>query len=224
MYTVVTFSYLLLPLALFLAKGQWKSVVPILLAAYGIFCFTYLYIDAERVPKAYQAVYAFSFTSIEYLVFAGLFFAALKTKSFRQIILGLSAAFLCFQVFSYLNNNGREFRLDTISIGIETILVFVYTFLFFYENMKSNTPINLYNSFAFWIAVGILTYLGVSFFLYILANDMNNEEIDLYWPVTFVAETIKNLVFCVAILKYGSKPNDSKKNLSHSQGNVPHLI
>jgi len=224
LYTILTFSYLLLPLTLLFAKKQWKDLVPILLAAYGVFAFTYLLIDPAKVPVRYQAAYALSYTSIEYLFFSFLFFNAIKSRLFRKVILMLSVAFLVFQVVFYFQVKDDQFRLDTIPIGVETILLFIYTFFFFYDSMKVTSHFNLYNSFAFWIAVGILLYLGVSFFLYILANDMNQEEIDLYWPVTYVAEMIKNLVFCVAIFMYRPKNNDPKKNFRASQDGIPHLI
>jgi hypothetical protein len=199
-------------------------LVPLLVAVYGLFAFCYLIVDPVKVPVQYRAAYALSYTTIEYLFFAFLFFKALHTASFRKIILALSVAFILFQVIYYFNVRDDRFRLDTVPIGVETILLFVYTFFFFYESMKSSHQINLYSSFAFWVAIGILLYLGASFFLFILANDLRTQEIETFWDVTYVAETIKNIVFCVAILTYVSNPNQPKKNMSRSPDSVPHLI
>ncbi|RZJ60912.1 MAG: hypothetical protein EOO45_23885 [Flavobacterium sp.] len=196
----------------------------VLLAAYGIIAFSYLRLEIKDLDLNLKAAYAVSYTTIEYLFFASFFYLSMKNKGFRRLILALSAAFVVFQVLFFINVKDDNFRLDTIPIGVETILLFIYTFCFFYENMKSSSDVNLYNSFGFWIAVGILLYLGVSFFLYILANDMNQQEIDLYWPVTYVAEMIKNLVFCVAIFMYRPKNHDPKKNFRPSQDGIPHLI
>ena len=125
----------------------------------------------------------------------------------------------------YFNVKDNQFRLDTIPIGVETILLFIYIFIFFYDTLRSTKQVDIYNNFGFWIAVGILLYLGVSFFFYILANDMLIDEIDQYWVVTFIAEMIKNIMFCIAIIMYlPKKKNLPNQRLHQSQDSIPHLI
>jgi hypothetical protein len=65
-----------------------------------------------------------------------------------------------------------------------------------------------------------LIYLGGSFFINILANDMEQTEKDKYWILTYIAETIKNILFGVAIIIFSRKSNEkaSSKTLS-----VPYL-
>lgn len=224
MYTILTFSYLILPLVFLLQKNKRKELVLILLAVYGIFAFSFLRLDITKLPLILRAAYALSYTVIEYLFFASFFYLSIPSTKIKRLILFLSAGFVVFAVLFFYSLRNNPFRLDTIPIGVETILLFIYIFIYIYDSLQNAKQTDIYNNFGFWIAVGILLYLGVSFFLYILANDMAQEEIDLYWPVTYVAETIKNLVFCVAIFKYGSKPNDSKKKLTPSHDSVPHLI
>jgi len=73
----------------------------------------------------------------------------------------------------------------------------VFCFYFFYEQLKEAvTPI--YDHFFFWIAIGLTIYLAGSFFMYIMGNDMSKEELEEYWFITYVFDTIKNLFFVIS--------------------------
>ena len=110
-------------------------------------------------------------------------------------------------------------RLDSVPIGIETILVLVYIFFFFYEFSKRPTGNYIYNHYCFWIAVGILIYLGGSFFFYILFNHLNEEEINTFGNITYIAEVIKNVLFVTALFVYDKNPIRIKKEPT----SVPYL-
>src|SRR6185369_13387966 len=91
--------------------------------------------------------------------------------------------------------------IDTFPIGFETILILVFTFYFFYEQLKESvTPI--YDQFFFWIAIGIIIYLCGSFFMYILGNDIPRKQLEEYWFITFIFETVKNLFFVASGLVF----------------------
>jgi len=172
----------------------------------------------------FRAAYALSFTTLEYLFLASFLYLSIVNKKVKQLITTLSAAFIIFLVFFYFNVTLSRFRLDTIPIGLETILLFVYIFIFFYDTLKTNKQIDIYTHYGFWIAIGILLYLGVSFFIYILANDMLEHEIEQFWFVTYIAEIIKNIMFCVAIVMYIPKNGKSKNRLQKNSDSIPHLI
>ena len=111
-------------------------------------------------------------------------------------------------------------KLDSISIGIETILVFIYIFYFFYEFSKNTKDFFIYNHYGFWLAVGIMIYLGGSFFFYILINSLTESEIDKFKNMTYVAEITKNLLFAFSIFIYKKHPINKPQN--HSK-NIPNL-
>ena len=109
--------------------------------------------------------------------------------------------------------------MDSVPIGIETILIFIYIFCFFYESSKLTKDNYIYNQYCFWIAVGILIYLGGSFFFYILIDHLDKAEIDSFGNLTFLAEIIKNILFSAAILIYARQP----KKTSKKPPTVPYL-
>jgi len=78
----------------------------------------------------------------------------------------------------------------------------------------------IYNHYTFWIAVGIMIYLGGSFFFYILINSLTVSEIEKFGNMTYVAEIIKNLLFAFSIFIYKRHPVNKVKN--HSK-KIPNL-
>lgn len=130
----------------------------------------------------------------------------------------ITVLFVVFQII-YITTITHK-RLDSIPIGVETILVFIYIFFFFYEFSKQIKDVFIYNHYSFWIAVGIMIYLGGSFFFYILINNLNTDEVDRYGDMTYVAETIKNLLFALSIYVYKKFPVNKIHN--HPK-NIPHL-
>jgi len=219
LYTALIFSYLLLPLILLFFKSKRKDSVMVLLAAYGIFAFAFLFV--EKIPVRLQFLYAVTYTSIEYLFFTALLFMNIQSKSLRKIMVVLSLGFLIFQIIFFFR--GTLGRIDSIPVGIESILLFSYVFFFFYEIMRNPNQTSFSGHPCFWIAIGIMVYLGGSFFLYILANELPEKEYNKYWFVTYIAEIAKNLLFCVAMIMYVPKKNNSS-TLSRNSDTIPHLI
>lgn len=214
MFTVVTYSYLILPLYFILIKARLKDKLLVLLALYGVLFFALLKtyeIFESNIPNNYfQGVY----TLLEYSFFSYLFWVNTHSKTFKKLIIVVSLLFSLFQFF-YITSVKFE-RLDSISIGIETILVFIYIFYFFYEFSKNTKGVFIYNHYGFWLAVGIMIYLGGSFFFYILINNLDENEVDKFGTMTYVADIIKNLLFAFSIYMYkkhpiNKTPNHSKK-------------
>ena len=218
MLTIVTYSYLLLPLCFILIKGKFKHRILALLVLYGILffglLFSYGYLPQNFINNYFQGLY----TLLEYSFFAYFFWFTIQSKGFRKIILLISILFGLYQFFYITSVN--FIRLDSISIGIETILVFIYIFYFFYEFSKNTKDVFIYNHYGFWLAVGIMINLGGSFFFYILINSLTDKEIDKFKNMTYVAEIIKNLLFTFSIFIYKKHPVNKPQN--HSK-NIPNL-
>jgi hypothetical protein len=215
---IVTYSYLLLPLCFILIKGKFKHRILALLVLYGIvffgLLFIYDYLPQNFLNNYFQGLY----TLLEYSFFAYFFWFTIQSKGFRKIIIIISILFGLYQFFYITSVN--FIRLDSISIGIETILVFIYIFYFFYEFSKNTKDVFIYNHYGFWLAVGIMIYLGGSFFFYILINSLTDNEIDKFSNMTYVAEIIKNLLFAFSIFIYKKHPVNKPQN--HSK-NIPNL-
>lgn len=203
-YYIVAFSYLVLPVSFFFLKNKKRNLLPILLLAYGVVCFCFLFFyeyysaDLPRTTKHYLRAF---YTFFEYAAFAFLFWANLRNRLLKNLIVIFSISFLLFQVVYSITSKVQ--RLDSIPIGIETILILVYIFFFFYEFSKNLTSTYIYNHYCFWIAVGVLIYLGGSLFFYLSINQLSKDERIAFGNFTYVAEIIKNILFALSLFIYG---------------------
>ena len=60
---------------------------------------------------------------------------------------------------------------------------------------------SIFKNYLFWISIGLLLYLGGSFFFNILVTEMSLAEFDNYYHYTYIAELVKNILFLVALFK-----------------------
>jgi hypothetical protein len=149
------------------------------------------------------------FTIIESLFFAGLFYTIIKKQSLRKLIIVATIVFsislIVYYYYNYIVLKGRPV-LDSIPIGIETILIFVFTFFYFYEQMNDTTSLFIYSKPSFWAVLGILLYLAGSFFIYIFANQVTVKELGKYWIITNISSILKNIFFTIAIYIQANQP------------------
>jgi len=219
-FYILLSSFLLLPLA-FVLNLKHKTWMTLLLALYGVcFCvFNYLAYNKQLnklLPKQQIDTLYNVYTYTEYLVFASILWANIPRKGPRIFILISSILFAAFMVL-YTTSYQIQ-KIDAIPIGIETILLFIYIFFFFSDYFAKTATEYVYNHYCFWICVGILIYLGGSFFLNILANNISN--IHDYWYLTYIAETIKNALFVIAIFLISKRIDEKVKSKVHA---IPYL-
>jgi hypothetical protein len=194
-----------------------------MIGLYGITIFSVLSAYIYRLINATFLYFTF-FTFLEYFFFTSILWLNIFNKRLRLIIVMFSILFIGFQVVSYfitLNSKTQSNEyLDSFSIGIETILIFIYISFFFYESFKNLTDEHIYTKPCFWVTIGMLVYLGGTFFFNILLNHMDQSQVAKYWYLTYIADTIKNVFFCVAMIIYARFPYKEK---SLHQSSVPFL-
>ena len=174
-------------------------------------------------------------TLLEYSFFAVLIYQQLKLRTSKTLVIILSIVFILFQVFYFIGHDKKiiealplflqdffgwldipSYRksFDSIPIGVETIFIFIFIFFFLYEQFKDVKDSPIYSNYFFWIAIGLLIYLGGSLFIYLMASNLlTNEEIDQYWFFTYIVETIKNILLTAAVIVYSQKPNKTSNQI-----------
>ena len=187
-----------------------------ILLIYSVVCCFLLVGHEQDLFKNLKQEYFTFYTFFEYSVFAFLLWYNIKQKKFKFLILLFSLFFLAFQL-TYLLAAKKQ-RLDSAPIGIEAILLFIYIFYFFYESSKNIIDNYIYNHYCFWIAVGIMLYLGASFFFFISFNQLDKAQIKVFGNLTYVAEILKNIFFAIAVIIYSRKPMETIKPKS-----IPYL-
>lgn len=206
------YSFLLLPFFYLIGKPK-RELIPIAIAIYGILFFLQLYYFYD-IPKSYRRFQQVIYTSLEYLSFA--FLIALSSKEIRtKKFIGLfSVLFILFQIL-YFSLSSHQ-KVDSIPIGIETILIFVFSTVYFIEIFKMEKSDVLGPSF--YIVVGILVYIGSNFFFNLLANVITQEQNEQYWHFTYIPEIIKNIIFAVSILFINTKTKIKNQEIAMPPG------
>jgi hypothetical protein len=196
---ILTYSFLLLPLLVLILKLRTKDAV--ITGLYGFVMFVTLSGYIYQIIKA-NYLYITVYTFLEYLFFTSLIWLNIVNNRLKVAIAILSSLFVGLQIISYLitlNSTKTHAILDSVPVGVETILVYIYITFFFYESLKNPTQDHIYTKSCFWLCIGMLIYLGGTFFFNILLNHMDTSQVDRYWFLTYIADTAKNLCFCLSI-------------------------
>ena len=153
--------------------------------------------------KLYWYLWA-AFTLIEYSVFTYFLWTNIKSKTFRSVILLASGCFLIFTVIYNIKTNFQS--IDSIPIGIETILIFVYSFYYLYEQMNDTSTLFVYSKYQFWVVIGFLIYLAGSFFIFIFSSKWTSVDFFAkYWYITNGFYAVMNVMFTIAFFMRSKK-------------------
>lgn len=164
--------------------------------------------------------YNTSYTFLEYLFFTLILLFNIRDKKYKIGAFISLLIFVGFQItFLFVTLSSKTLSLDAIPIGVETLLIYASIFYFFYNKFQNVKDEYIYYDHSFWIVIGLMIYLGGSFFFYILANHVERAELNKYWFVTYIIETIKNLLFAFAIFIQSLKRSKQK----NSNKNIPYL-
>ena len=152
-------------------------------------------------------------------MFAGFIHFHIKNPTSKKLIL---LSIVLFSTFLLIFNIyfKAESVIDSIPIGVETILILGFGFYYLYEQTNDTTTLFIYTKPAFWVIFGMILYLAGSFFIYIFANYTTRKVIEPYWFITNIASIVKNIFFCIAIYINAKPSKESiKYNLELSQLN-----
>jgi len=188
------------------------------LVLYGLIFFLFLH-NYYNLPRSLRKIQQAFYTLLEFSFFSYIIWNSIQNKRLRKIIIYSSIVFFCFHIIYFFVSKPQ--KLDSIPIGIETIIIFFLTFLYFQQFFKFNLDNNIYEYPSFWLIVGIIIYLGSSFFFNILANHISQEQSDKYWHYTYIPEILKNIFFGFVIWGVFFKNVENKKSPALSE--IPNL-
>jgi hypothetical protein len=144
------------------------------------------------------------FTGIEYTFFALILYLILIGKIIKKVFIAISALFILFILFTILFHS--KYKFDSVQTSIEAILLIGFCIIFLFEQINQPQISFIYSSYTFWIVVGILIYLAITFFLYVFAASLPFEVAKEYWIINNLASILKNIMFTIAIIIYVKPP------------------
>jgi hypothetical protein len=197
----------------FLNHKRLKAFKPIVAAA--IYCSTDLIVNSlvlkVNIPFLAPIAYA-CFTALEYSIFAFIIWDNIKNVRFRKFIFWSSLLFLAFLPIYYITTDFGS--IDSIPIGISTILILIFSFYFFFEQMNDTQSLFIYSKYIFWFITGIMIYLAGSFFIYVSANHVEKSIRETFWLFTNVFYVVKNIFFGIGVYLALKKKTNSDLSIS----------
>lgn len=157
------------------------------------------------------------FTLFEYIFFASFFWLSIQNSSFKKKIIYISIAFVIFLIIFPLTVKIK--RVDSIPIGVETIVILIFSFYFLYELLNKPTSQFIYSNYRFWIVTGMCLYLAGSFFFYILSEQLNKEDLKEYRFLSYLFYILKNIFFGIGLILF-SRTNTEKSTINKT---IPYL-
>lgn len=143
--------------------------------------------------------FLFTFTIIEYLVFAGFLWSILKNELLRKILLGVSIAFTLFCLYPLLIRP-KIGNFDSVQTSIEAIVVIIFSLIYLFEEINKPQVAFIYSSYKFWVIIGMFLYMAGTFFLFIYASTLSAKEVNSYWIINYISNILKNVLFALAIV------------------------
>ncbi len=167
------------------------------------------------IPSRPSELFIYSlFTFVEYYLFTYALYIVIKNQRFKRVIIILGILFTIFLLI--YDFTATQNSIDSIPIGMEAILVLIFSFYYLFERMNDTSTLFIYNHYSFWIILGMLLYLAGSFFIYIFSAQLLSEhrgsEVAHYWIFTNIFSILKNIFFAIAII-INAKQSERESNV-----------
>jgi hypothetical protein len=202
----------LLPILVFLffIKQKVKLEKPLWVI---LFYSTCSFINNVKVAINYlngknSLLYLYIFTIVEYSLFALFIYTILQKAYLKRALLICSILFTSFCLFNIFFQPKYEF--DSLQTSIESLILIIFCILFLFEEVNKPQVTFIYASYKFWIILGILVYLAITFFLYSFAASMPLETSQRYWFISNYGNILKNILFAIALLIHAKASGTQK--------------
>jgi len=143
------------------------------------------------------------FTIIEFCSFGFFFYFNLKNNLLKKLIFFTIIAFIIFCLTNLFLQFSAFENLDTIPVTFQAIFIMTLCVIYFFEQIRNPKALFIYSTSEFWIVTGILVYLAGTFFIFIYSSNLTQEELNTYWPINYVFNAIKNILFGLGIYIHG---------------------
>jgi hypothetical protein len=150
---------------------------------------------------------------VELAILAYFYQSIFKNSPVKKITLLLIPLFLCYSIFDYLVSS--KVILGANVAIVESLMIMIILLYFFFEKIKYEVQVPLYESKTFWISVGLLVFFAGNFFLLVYSKALigNSHFQKQYVTIYNSFNILKNLLICVALfIKETDAPVNPNKN------------
>ena len=142
------------------------------------------------------------YTILEYYLLIYFFYLIIKERAIRFLIILLSMVFL---VLCILFSKYDTDHFNSLIGAISSVIILTLSLCFFIISLKRTAePANFFTPI-FLIVIGLLFYVAITLFLYIIANNLSTEEFHKYWAINQLANILVNLIISLAFYLYRTR-------------------
>ena len=151
------------------------------------------------------------FTIAEYILYTGILFYTIQNSLLRKVIIVLSTGFILFCLFSIITNQVTN-KFDSIQASLESLLIIIYCVFYFFEQINKPQVLFIYSTYIFWAVIAILISLSCTFFLYVFAANLSEKIKTEFWPIQWIGNIIRSLLFALAIIIYSRQKKEGQNS------------
>ncbi len=139
------------------------------------------------------------FTIIEFS-FISFFYSEVFGKKSKKIINSIIVLFGASSLIDFYYSRNSLF--DSVPTGISALIFVSYSIVFFYQQLKHNTTILIYQLFEFWAIIGVFIYFSGNFFLFIFSQKNFSDPLfkNLFYAFLTTFSILRNLFWLTAIV------------------------
>lgn len=151
------------------------------------------------------------FTVVEYSCLAITLNGFIKNRVYKKILKIASIAFYIVAILNfYINITSTQEatqKFDIIPIASSAIIFLSFCILALFEEMQHPVIGFIYNTYKFWIILGIMIYFAGTFFFFLYFTTMGRGDKDFFWNINWISIILKNIFFSIAFLMPNEDPN-----------------
>ena len=153
------------------------------------------------------------YTIIECLFFSFYLYLIIQNNTSRKILIVSTLSFLLYSLFDLLRTSASSF--DSIPSIIESLLLLSFSIYYLFEQIKNPNTLFLTNTANFWIIVGIIIFFSGNFFLFILAQNSQDQYnfTKNFRLILVICSILENILFLIAFIIARSEPKTVKSKL-----------
>ena len=160
-------------------------------------------LERELMTANINIILGSLFTIIEFCSFGFFFYFNLKNNLLKKLIFFTIIAFVIFCLTNLFLQFSAYEALDTIPVTFQALFIMTLCVIYFFEQIRNPKALFIYSTSEFWIVTGILVYLAGTFFIFIYSANLTQAQLDTYWSINYVFNTIKNILFGLGIYIHG---------------------
>ena len=187
----------------FLPKSYEKALLVILVYCFYSFVndkvIDYLISHENNYSNRLSIIALSLFTIVEFSSFATFIYLSIANPKLKIISLVSIPFFIIIAILIYFLSVAQKRSIDSYSITIEYILSIILTLFYFFEEIKNPKSTFIYSTYNFWFIVGILMYSTGTFFLFMYASDLFNEDWENWSIINFIFTIFKNSLFAIGV-------------------------